>query len=121
MGKQLTHGRRRRPQRLLRFLAVNMAIGVAAGGALTAARLFGGVTDFGDLARRDPAGLIAALLLFCGLSITWGSAAMGTAVFLLPKDKADDADGGGCAAPGRMEPSMTPAAMRPAAIPARRV
>jgi hypothetical protein len=68
---------------LLRLLAVNLAIGIAA-----AVLMLGGLFALNphglrDLILADNSGAAAAGLLFFGLVITFGSVAMGTAIMAL--------------------------------------
>lgn len=73
--------------RLLRFLVEHAAIGVLV--ALTATYLIVKLDAFGlaSLAASANGGWLALVLLFCGLAVTFASLAMGTAIFLLPKDE----------------------------------
>jgi hypothetical protein len=79
--------------RLIRFLLVNCAIGIA-----------GGWTFLGALIATDTASLrtliwnegsaVPIILLAAGFAITFGSAAMGAAVMAMrPGDDSDDGDG----------------------------
>ncbi len=80
-----------RPEKspLLRFMAVNCALGIAAGWIFLTA-LF--VTDAWGLATRianaaDP--IVPLVMLFAIFAITFGAAAMGTAVMLMPGARRD--------------------------------
>ncbi|TVQ37843.1 MAG: hypothetical protein EA356_03600 [Geminicoccaceae bacterium] len=74
-------------RRLLRFLAEHAAIGVMVAAALT--YLIVKVDAFGiaSMAERSANGWLAVLLLFAGFAVTFSSVAMGTAIFMLPKDE----------------------------------
>ena len=76
---------------MIRFMAGHCALGVAIGLA-TAALLFwldvGGIK--GLVAGGGGSGWIAIGLLGFGFSITFGSLAMGSALFLLPRGADDD-------------------------------
>ena len=73
--------------RLLRYLGENAALGAFI--ALAATYLIIKFDAFGlaTLATRAQHGWLALALLFCGLAVTFASLAMGTAIFLLPKDE----------------------------------
>ncbi len=74
-------------RRLLWFLAENAAIGVLLAAAVS--YLIVRVDAFGlaSLAARSSSGWLALILLFAGFAVTFASLAMGTAIFLLPKDE----------------------------------
>ena len=74
-------------RRLLRFLAENAAIGVMAAATVTYLIVKFDAFGIGTLAERSSSGWLAIGLLFAGFSVTFGSLAMGTAIFLLPKDE----------------------------------
>lgn len=71
---------------LLVFLARNCLIGIATGWALLAALLYLDVASLGNLLFASEQWLLALLLIGAGFGGTFGSLAMGTAIFLLPKD-----------------------------------
>ncbi|MEO1251471.1 MAG: hypothetical protein AAFW81_03890 [Pseudomonadota bacterium] len=102
---------RRPDRRLLRFLGAHLALGVGAAAVFMAALLGFDVAGFRTLIIASGAPVLAGAMLFIVLSITWGSAAMGTAVFLLPKDEPD--------ATGRGRRSRVSRAMRPLPAPAK--
>ncbi|TAH65060.1 MAG: hypothetical protein EWM45_16545 [Rhodopseudomonas palustris] len=99
-----------REQPLLRLLAINLAVG-----GLVATLLLGGLLWLNPLRLRDlifadaAPGTALGLLLF-GFVITFGSAAMGTAIMTMTTDR--DAGGGG----GRRRP--VGGALQPAVVPA---
>ena len=71
---------------LLVFLARNCLAGVAAGWLLLAGLLYLDVARLGQLIAGSEDWLLALLLAGAGFGLTFGSLAMGTAIFLLPKD-----------------------------------
>jgi len=73
--------------RLIRFLAQHALTGVMA--ALVVVYLIVKLDLFGlgTLVASSRHGWTALLLLFAGLAATFASLAMGTAIFLLPKDE----------------------------------
>ncbi len=75
--------------RLLRFLAVNCAIGIAGGWTLLAALI---VTDTAGLRTLiwNEGSAVPVILLAAGFAITFGSAAMGAAVMTM--HRRDDID-----------------------------
>jgi hypothetical protein len=81
-------------QPLLRLLAINLAIGVG-----VAVLLLGGLMAINpghlrDLIFADRSGVAATVLLLFGFVVTFGSAAMGSAIMALGKPKADNDRGG---------------------------
>ena len=91
-------------QPLFRLLAINLAAGV-----LVAALLLGGLLWVNPLRLRelifadDSPGTALGLLLF-GFVITFGSAAMGTAIMAMGQDRS-----GGAGRRQRIEPGLVPA------------
>ncbi len=75
-----------RDTRLLVFLAKNAAIGVIVGWMLLGALLWFDVARLGELLLASEHGLLTLLLAMAGFAVTFGSLAMGTAVFLLPRE-----------------------------------
>lgn len=75
-------------QRLLRCLAANLAIGVAAALIFVAGVFLLDIASLRTLSANSPDGLLAVIALTILTIITFGSAAMGTGIFLLPKDDA---------------------------------
>lgn len=75
-----------RDHTLLVFLARHCLIGVAAGWLLLAALLYLDVAGLGQLMRAEEHWLLTLILAAGGFGITFGSLAMGTAIFLLPKE-----------------------------------
>lgn len=75
---------------LLRFLAVNCAIGVAAGWTFLAMLIWQDVAGLRRLIASSSAPEIPAIMLIVMFAITFGAAAMGTAVLMLPKDDEDE-------------------------------
>jgi hypothetical protein len=84
---------RREP--LIRLLAINLAIGIAA-----AALMLGGLMalnpgNLRGLILADRTGAVALGLLLFGLVVTFGSVAMGTAIMAIGKErKSEDGRGG---------------------------
>lgn len=75
--------------RLVRYLVRHMIIGVVSGWIFSASLLVFNIGGLGDLISGSPAGALAAVMLFIVMAITWGSAAMGTAIFLMKEDSHD--------------------------------
>lgn len=72
---------------LFRFLAVNCIIGIAASWLFLAGFLWLDISGLGSLLLNSPDGAIALALLAVGFSVTFGSASMATAVWLMPYDQ----------------------------------
>jgi hypothetical protein len=92
-----------RRQPLLRLLAINLAIGVAVAVIMLAGLLALSPHRLRDLILADSSAVVAVGLLLFGLLITFGSAAMGTAVMMLGRDDRRDASGGRARGPLLME------------------
>lgn len=73
-------------RRFLLFLARNAAAGIAVGWLLLAAILWFDVAGIGTLLWTTDAPLLTVLLAAGGFGVTFGSLAMGTAIFLLPRE-----------------------------------
>lgn len=73
-------------RRLLIFLGKNCALGIVAGWLLLAALIRANVGGLGDLLFGNGLELTGLVLVAAGFAVTFGSLAMGTAVFLLPRD-----------------------------------
>jgi hypothetical protein len=71
---------------LLVFLARNCLAGVAAGWLLLAGLLYLNVARLGELIAGSENWFLTLVLAGAGFGVTFGSLAMGTAIFLLPKD-----------------------------------
>jgi hypothetical protein len=81
--------------RLIRFLLVNCAIGVAGGWTLLAALLATDTGGIRTLILNEASPGVPIILLAAGFAITFGSAAMGAAVMAMrPGDHSDDGGGG---------------------------
>jgi hypothetical protein len=76
----------------LRWLFWHMVIGVAVGWTALAAILARDVWHIRTLIGGTSAGVIALIMLAIFFAITFGSAGMGFAVMLRPRDKVDGAD-----------------------------
>ncbi len=90
--------------RLTRFLLAHLALGAVSGWIFVGALFYFNVGGLGDLIADPVSGPLAAIMLLIVVTITWGSAAMGTAVFLLPREERDDNDRGR----RMMTPALTP-------------
>ncbi|MFP4125958.1 MAG: hypothetical protein ACLFU0_04855 [Alphaproteobacteria bacterium] len=73
--------------RLIRFLAQHALSGVMAAAVFVYLIVKLDLFGLGTLVASGQHGWTALLLLFAGLAATFASLAMGTAVFLLPKDE----------------------------------
>lgn len=91
-GRATTMAPRRQDTRLVRFLLHNALIGVAAGWTLLAVLLWTDAFALHTLVFGGEHALLALVMLGAGFAITFGSAAMGTAVFLLRPDDGDRED-----------------------------
>jgi hypothetical protein len=76
---------------LLRLFILNGAMGIAFGIAIGAALFALDFRGVGTLAWRTEGGFLALAMICAGLSVTCGSAAIATAVMLLPERAEDDA------------------------------
>lgn len=74
-------------RRLLVYLASNAAAGVLVGWLLLAALIRFDVGRIGELLARSDEAWLWLLLAAGGFAVTFGSLAMATAVFLLPRDR----------------------------------
>lgn len=72
--------------RLLVFLAKNALIGILTGWGLLAAILWFDVGRLGELWLASEHPVATLLLAMGGFAVTFGSLAMGTAIFLLPRE-----------------------------------
>ena len=73
-------------RRLLAYLAKNCLMGIVAGWLLLAVLIRANVARLGDLLFGNGLELTALILLGGGFAVTFGSLAMGTAIFLLPRE-----------------------------------
>jgi hypothetical protein len=73
-------------RRLLAYLGKNCLMGIGAGWLLLAVLIRANVARLGDLLFGNGLELTALILLGGGFAVTFGSLAMGTAIFLLPRD-----------------------------------
>jgi hypothetical protein len=77
--------------RLIRFLLVNCAIGIAGGWTLLAALLAADTGGIRTMIWNEASPQVPIILLAAGFAITFGSAAMGAAVMSMrPGDDSDD-------------------------------
>ena len=113
---------------LLRLFILNGAMGIAFGIVIGAALFALDFRGVGALAWRTEGGFLALAMICAGLSVTCGSAAIATAVMLLPERAEDDTGYGHMPgrparsevrrAPTRTDTDRTPAA-RPSNAPHR--
>ena len=73
------------PPPLIAFLARNCLAGIAAGWILLAGLILLDVGRIGELLFASEHWLLTLILAAGGFGVTFGSLAMGTAIFLLPK------------------------------------
>ena len=73
--------------KLIRFLGMHAAFGAALGIGIAGALLWLDVAGLGRLFAAEQSGFAAGLLYFGSFAFTFASAAMGTAVMLLPTSK----------------------------------
>ncbi|HVI37285.1 MAG TPA: hypothetical protein VM684_13725 [Gaiellales bacterium] len=71
---------------LIVFLARNCLVGVAIGWVLLASLFYFDVARLGELLAGSENWFLTLVLAGAGFGVTFGSLAMGTAIFLLPKD-----------------------------------
>jgi hypothetical protein len=72
--------------KLLKLLAINLAIGIFIALSFLAILLYTDMGGLGTLIWESDNPALALLLLGVGLCVTFGSAAMGAAVIMLPYD-----------------------------------
>jgi hypothetical protein len=82
-------------QPLIRLLAINLAIGVSMAVLMIGGLLVLNPNNLRSLIFADRAGGVAIGLLLFGLTITFGSVAMGTAIMALGHKPKPDQGGGG--------------------------
>jgi hypothetical protein len=73
--------------RLLRFLAVNCAAGIAGGWVLLAALIATDTAHLRSLIWNSSSPFVPIAMLAAGFAITFGGVAMGAAIMSLHKDK----------------------------------
>jgi len=73
-------------RRLLVYLGKNALAGILLGWLLLAGLIASNVANLRDLLFGNGIELTALLLVAAGFAVTFGSLAMGTAIFMLPKD-----------------------------------
>ena len=73
-------------RQLLTYLAKNCLLGILAGWLLLGLLISSNVARLGDLLFGNGIELTALILVGAGFAVTFGSLAMGTAIFLLPRD-----------------------------------
>lgn len=81
-----------KPQRLLAFLGLNCALGVAGGVAFAAVIILSNVGGIGDLLEASSEPVIPMILFFASCALTFGSIVMGAAVMMLPLEAAGPDD-----------------------------
>ncbi|BCX17423.1 MAG: hypothetical protein KatS3mg117_1105 [Geminicoccaceae bacterium] len=72
--------------RLLRFLARHALVGILVGWTFLGALLWFDVGRLGELLLASEQPVLTLLLAMAGFAVTFGSLAMGTAIFLLPRE-----------------------------------
>jgi hypothetical protein len=77
--------------KLLKFLAINLAFGIAVGLICVALLLATNTAGLRTLIWESSNPALALLLLSVGMCVTFGSAVMGSAVMLMPYE-GDDSD-----------------------------
>ena len=82
-------GQPRMPQ-LLRFLALHMAVGLAAGVIVASLMIQLNLAGLKDLLIEEQEPFIAIFLLYAFNALTFGSVAMGVAIMTLPYDEICD-------------------------------
>jgi len=81
--------------RLIRFLLVNCAIGIAGGWTLLAAIIVTDTAHLRTLIWNEGSPVVPIVLLAAGFAVTFGGAAMGAAVMAMrPGDDTDDGGNG---------------------------
>lgn len=68
--------------RLVRFMLGHMAVGIGAGAVFGGALIATNIAGLRTLLFNSPDGWLFAILFFMGLSVTFGSLAMGVAIML---------------------------------------
>ncbi|MEM9618784.1 MAG: hypothetical protein AAF936_12560 [Pseudomonadota bacterium] len=104
-----TDPRPRTDWRLTRYLLRHLIVGAASGWIFVGALLVFNIAGFRSLTASSSFGALAIVMLLIVMTITWGSAAMGTAIFLLKDDNTGDDD----------KSRRTPIALRLEPAPAR--
>ena len=69
----------------IRFLARHCLVGIATGWTLLGALLWFDVARMGELLLHSEDRVLTLVLAAAGFAVTFGSLAMGTAIFLIPK------------------------------------
>ena len=73
-------------RQLLTYLAKNCLMGILAGWLLLGLLIHSNVANLGHLLFGNGLELTALILVASGFAVTFGSLAMGTAIFLLPRE-----------------------------------
>jgi hypothetical protein len=95
---------------LIGFLLRHCALGAAAGALLLAGLVGFDVGGFGDLIWRSESPLLVLVVLQWAFTITFGSAAMGSAIFLLPSAPPEDDGARRARRPRDLRPAVVRAA-----------
>lgn len=82
--------RTRTDWRLVRYLLPNLALGAICGWIFVGALVYFDFGGLGGLVATSSSGPLALIMLLAVMTITWGSLAMGTAIFLMPKEEEED-------------------------------
>jgi hypothetical protein len=75
-----------RAPRLIRFMLLHAAIGIAAGWLVVGGLLATNTGGLADLVFRSSVPALPLVMLMIGTAITFGSAAMGAGIMMLPYD-----------------------------------
>ena len=73
--------------RLVRFMLGHMVVGIGAGVVFGGALIATNIADLRTLLFNSPDGWLFGILFFMGLSVTFGSLAMGVAIMLDGKSR----------------------------------
>ena len=73
--------------RIVRFLGVHAVLGAACGLILSFSLIAMNFAGLGDLLSESDTVVLGTLMLAGSFAVTFGAAAMGTAVMLLPRDE----------------------------------
>ncbi len=85
-----SHNQQKEPMpKLIRFVIVNSAIGVAIGWALAACLIYFNIANLGELMWNTDHKVAATFILALSFSTTFGFGYLATAVLLLPYNKDD--------------------------------
>jgi len=97
-----------RMSRLLRYLLIHCAGGVAAGWLMLAGLIWCDAAGLGTLIAHADGAFVPLFILAASFAVTFGSAAMGSAIMLLGEDGdgRHQRDEGACVAPEDASPAL---------------